>query len=74
MDPHANLMEQLDLARKIQDADDVDPSDADRLAELVIALNDWLKGGGFLPGSWQVARERKAVADIYAARTEGEVP
>lgn len=62
MDPIANLKEQLELARRIQsaeEAEDNDPIDAactkaecaDRLAELVIALDEWMRKGGFSP--WQ---------------------
>ena len=55
MDPDANLIEQRSLAQAIVDADnqayDVDP-DALRLAELVLALDEWIRGGGFLPANW----------------------
>ena len=57
MDPDANLKEQLELAESIQQAydneEEVDPDDAARLAELVIALNGWMKGCGFLPKEWR---------------------
>ena len=62
MDPIANLKEQLEIAREIQtiwDAaaegylgvtDRKTVSDkADRLAELVIALDEWRRKGGFDP-------------------------
>lgn len=57
MDPNANLAEQLKLSERI-----VNESynslinfkiDAERLAELVIALNNWIKMGGTLPTSWE---------------------
>lgn len=60
MDPNANLKEQLELATEIQGI--VDQSYADtvttadkgiRLAELVLALNEWISKGGFLPAEWQ---------------------
>ena len=53
MDPDANLAEQLQLAKKMQELDDADSpvsqDDAQRLAELVIALHDWIAAGGFWP-------------------------
>lgn len=57
MDPNANLAEQLRLASRIVEAFDNERTlvDADcaRLSELVIALNDWIRGGGFLPSAWE---------------------
>jgi hypothetical protein len=61
MDPNANLTEQLNLARamvKSYDAPDgngIDQDDSNRLAELVIALDQWLVKGGFKPTRWEVA-------------------
>jgi len=49
VDPNANLAEQLELAREL--VDDENP-DAARLAELVIALDEWIARGGFLPLRW----------------------
>lgn len=58
MDPDANLKEQLDLARSIQKSQDmVEASmDALRLAELVEALDEWVRRGGFLPERWRTGR------------------
>lgn len=61
MDPDANLKEQITIARHLLDRNptapiNVDTSlvwEADRLAELVCALDDWITGGGFLPERWQ---------------------
>lgn len=59
MDPDANLKEQLALAEMIiqyhDDGEeaDIDEQDVLRLAELVQALNGWIKGGGFLPQAWR---------------------
>ena len=62
MDPNANLKEQLALAKQfVEQADQdivtrsefVSVDDAARLGELVIALNEWLKNGGFLPRDWK---------------------
>lgn len=56
MDPDANLGELLALARGLVD---LDPSDAteyvgevNRLSELVLALDEWIVKGGFLPARW----------------------
>lgn len=51
MDPNANLAEQCEIASRILKAGDLD--DADRLAELVCALDSWLRVGGALPERWQ---------------------
>lgn len=54
MDPDANLKEQLALAKRITEyagSDDSDP-DAVELAELVIALHEWIGKGGFPPKAW----------------------
>lgn len=55
MDPEANLDEQLLIARKLLDSNamDLDTEDGLRLCELVIALNEWIRGGGFLPPQWK---------------------
>lgn len=56
MDPHVVLAAQLRLAARILERADagepVDPNDAERLAELVQALDGWLVKGGFLPPRW----------------------
>ena len=52
MDPNANLEEQLELAKKLQDSGEAgfeSPDDAWRLAELVLALDEWISTKGFLP-------------------------
>lgn len=57
MDPDTNLEEQLQLARTIAegegDLDDIDPLAAHELAELVLALDEWINKGGFLPKRWR---------------------
>lgn len=58
MDPNSNLREQLELANRLVDgkvsAVDVATSRvADRLAELVVALHEWLSRGGALPNDWE---------------------
>jgi len=61
MDPDANLREQLVCADRIARIDerttDEDRLDeAERLAALVVALNDWLQRGGALPRNWRSQR------------------
>lgn len=64
MDPTENLRMQLRIADRLIEADDKDlrplPTDAVALAELVIALDEWVKAGGFLPSQWLEARGMKA--------------
>ena len=61
MDPDANLEEQLELAQELMEmnSDDMDTDalqeiegKASRLAELVLALDEWIERGGFLPKRW----------------------
>jgi len=45
----------LKLAKAILTGDSVKgwlADDAERLAKLVVALNEWIQGGGFLPRTW----------------------
>jgi hypothetical protein len=55
MDPNANLERQLILAQRIVDSYNEDglKVDAEELADLVLALNEWIKKGGFLPKEWK---------------------
>lgn len=59
MDPTANLAEQLAIAQGVidiadrRDTNDINGRDALRLAELVLALNEWIVKGGFLPEQWK---------------------
>lgn len=49
MDPNATLEEMLAQAR----ADQSEFHEGiHRLAELVLAMDNWLRGGGFLPKDW----------------------
>lgn len=50
MDPNANLTEQVTIAEEILSGN---TAAAERLAELVLALNEWLQSGGFLPAAWR---------------------
>jgi hypothetical protein len=58
MDPNANLTEMRELAAAIMKDDSADPfypivGQAERLAELVQALDGWICNGGFLPRDWK---------------------
>ncbi len=63
MDPDANLKEQLEIAKrllkKFMDSDkdmafdESDEGDVVRLAELVEAMDGWIRKGGFLPAAWR---------------------
>jgi len=60
MDPNACLTELLRLSEQIQEVIDEDEpidsgaaiADLDRVTELVMALDGWITGGGFLPERW----------------------
>lgn len=58
MDPSKNLREQLKLAcLLIENTQDLAfKTKAERLAELVLALNGWIQSGGELPSLWQATR------------------
>lgn len=57
MDFNENLRQQIRLALRIRQAEDRDEEistdDAAELAELVIALHEWITHGGSLPTSWR---------------------
>lgn len=58
MDPDANLNEQLELAQAIADEDEdsdriESAENGQRLADLVLALHEWISKGGFLPTAWR---------------------
>jgi hypothetical protein len=69
VDPNANLREQRECAKGLNSLRDGVADDgrytvaelaaiggyAMRLAELVEALDEWIKSGGFLPEDWQRA-------------------
>jgi hypothetical protein len=75
MDPNACLVESLELAQRIVDAEsdeDIRVSDAGRLAELVLAMDGWLSGSraGFLPEGWKSARSKHANRARNRARAQ----
>ena len=52
MDPQTNIQEQLNIAKHLAFCDTIKDTDdplASRLAELVLALVEWRKSGGFEP-------------------------
>ena len=57
MDPDANLKEQREIVKDLIDGNDYDTDEwlamANRLADLVEALDGWLSNGGFLPLAWR---------------------
>lgn len=54
MDPNANLAEQRRLVAHILSGKKLGyDADAERLAELVEALDEWITHGGFLPKEWK---------------------
>ena len=59
MDPDACLEEALALAGKIVDHDEEDMTNDEmhdaalELAQYVLSLHDWIRGGGFLPKEWR---------------------
>jgi len=54
MDPDANLRRQLAIAQAVVHSDADDPT-LNELAELVIALDEWIRAGGFSPARWSDA-------------------
>lgn len=56
MDPNANLIELLGLAHAIVNDDEQNSycgvQERDRMAELIIALDERIMKGGFLPTRW----------------------
>ena len=58
MDPNANLVEQRDLVRILENRfavidNSVYELEVDRLVELVAAMDQWLSHDGFLPDAWE---------------------
>jgi hypothetical protein len=57
MDPNANLQEQREIVARIEAYrymnDTPIERDGYRLSELVIALDEWISKGGFLPDAWR---------------------
>jgi hypothetical protein len=69
MNPNANLAQQRHLARTILSASARDIA-AIELAELVEALDDWIRKSGLLPAAWA----RGVVPDDDTAGKPGPAP
>ena len=63
MDPDSNLIETRALVREILAAR-FESERANRLAELVDALDGWLARGGFLPSPWAATLGKTLAAKI----------
>jgi hypothetical protein len=55
MDPDANLRRQLAIARAAVNIDGADETLVE-LSELVLALDEWIRGSGFTPSRWGIAQ------------------
>lgn len=51
MDPNANLEEQLSICDRILCLQELE-TDSDRLADLILSLDEWIRKGGHLPKRW----------------------
>lgn len=70
MDPDATWAEALANAWKIAHGP-VTPDAAERCAEALLALDEWLRRGGFFPGRWETTSERVTdLLDVDAVRAE----
>jgi hypothetical protein len=76
VDPDANLREQRELSAAIIRTADGEPfagrtelqaTRAERLAELVQALEEWVMKGGAMPDDWQAAQARASARRIVKA-------
>ncbi len=70
MDPNKNIAEQLRLAERVLMEHDLDErvvsaSAAVALAEHVLALDSWLRHGGFLPAAWRVSWGQEGTNDNH---------
>ena len=54
MDPDATWAEMMQLSIGLRNEgggdEDIQLAEGERLAELVLAMDEWLRSGGFLPG------------------------
>ncbi len=61
MDPNANLAEQRTkqtILRGLSGCTELDIFHLQRLAELALALDEWISKGGFLPDQWEANRPK----------------
>jgi hypothetical protein len=61
--PDANLEQQLQLAIRIVETGESN-GEAYRLAELVLALDEWLLKGGFRPARWATRRASRSLPEV----------
>lgn len=77
MDPNANLEELRVIANRMLDEEAESPdgfaNDATRLAELVVALDEWLSIGGLLPRAWGLAHFEREKTPVLADPMVDEV-
>jgi hypothetical protein len=59
MDPNENLRRQLAIARAAVNVEGADDTLVE-LSELVLALDEWMRLGSFLPARWANAQHRPA--------------
>jgi hypothetical protein len=59
MDPTDNLCDQIMLAEVIQGHLPFLDEDGERLAHLVLDLDEWLRKGGALPEPWRKKKGKK---------------
>src|SRR5256885_15364981 len=78
MDPTANLLEQLAIAGHVRDCDAARAdlcrqciAGINRLAELVWALDEWVRHGGFLPEAWRASLP--ATAQCLRCKGQGKL-
>lgn len=66
MDPNETLREMRELQAELDSPATVPPAldQLLRLAELAQALDEWITGGGFLPGAWH----RQSTQELFDAR------
>jgi len=53
MDPNQVLADLMELTARVDsETEPLTSDDAEQMAEKFIALNDWMRKGGFLPTAW----------------------
>ena len=58
MDPDTNLRRQLAIAWAAVNIDGADETLVE-LSELVLALDEWIRSGGFTPSRWSIAHRAR---------------
>ena len=77
MDPDVTLAEIVDLAGSVdarRGQQDIEENTAlVQMTERVLALNEWILGGGFLPAAWQVTTEEPVARSCTGSGTKSGV-